>query len=384
MDFDAIFNRYKEVTLHGRYITLQEIEPLLQKFNTNNQLTIAGNSVLGKPIYTYEIGTGNIRILIWSQMHGNESTTTKALFDFLNFLHGGADEAKELLQQFTFRCLPMLNPDGSEKYTRENANGVDLNRDACNLTQPESIALREAFEAFSPHYCYNLHDQRTIFGVDDSGKPATVSFLAPSYNQERETNETRLKAIYVIAAMNRELQKHIPGQVGRFDDAFNINCVGDTFQFLNVPTILFEAGHFANDYQREETRKFIFIALLAGLKGLNENVIVGNENLEYLNIPQNKVVFYDFVYKKIKINYDSNKIITNFALQYREELVEGEVCFNAYFAEIGELENYFGHFEYEADGATYSDNEDNIPELGQKANFSLDKKIKIVNGMIKS
>jgi hypothetical protein len=49
------------------------------KLNTDNQLSVIGNSVLGKPIYKYIIGTGNIKIYLWSQMHGNESTTTKGL-----------------------------------------------------------------------------------------------------------------------------------------------------------------------------------------------------------------------------------------------------------------------------------------------------------------
>jgi hypothetical protein len=47
-------------------------------------------------------------------------------------------------------------------YTRLNANEVDLNRDSQNLTQPESKVLREIFDLFQPHYCFNLHDQRTI------------------------------------------------------------------------------------------------------------------------------------------------------------------------------------------------------------------------------
>jgi len=350
----------------------------LKKWKTE----IIGRSVLGKPIYAFEAGTGKTRIMMWSQMHGNEGTTTKALFDFLNVLHGNTEIGKKLLENFTFCCLPMVNPDGSKAYTRENANGVDLNRDAQMLTQPESIALRKAFDDFKPHYCYNLHDQRTIYGAGATTNPATVSFLAPAYNMEREMNDIRRKAIHVIVAMDKTLQRFIPKQVGRFDDAFNLNCIGDTFQFLNVPTILFEAGHFQGDYEREMSRKFIFIALLSGLNHINENVIVSNEIEYYLNIPQNKVVFYDIVYKNIKINYDSNEIITNFAVQYQEELIEDRVSFSAYFAEIGDLENYFGHFEYDAKGAIYSDEKDNIPKLHQKADFYLDKNIKVVNGMV--
>jgi hypothetical protein len=384
MNLEELFNQYKEQSIQGRYLTLDHIQPLLDQLNTNNQVKIIGKSVLGKPIYSYEIGTGETRIYLWSQMHGNESTTTKALFDFINVLNSGSDFANTLLKTFTFYSIPILNPDGAALYTRENANKIDLNRDSQNLTQPESNVLREVFETFKPHYCFNLHDQRTIFGAGATGKPATVSFLAPSYNEERDVNDNRLKAINLIAGINDELQKYIPGQVGRFDDSFNINCIGDTFQFLGVPTILFEAGHFPEDYDREITRKFIFFALITSFKLISENDLVNNRIGDYLNISQNKVVFYDFMYKNIKINYDGIEIITNFVAQYREELIENKIHFNAYIVEVGELENYFGHYEYDGKEAIYSDDLTNFPKSNQKADFYLNKNVKFVNGLIKS
>jgi hypothetical protein len=384
MNYEDLFSQNLETHLKGRYITLNDIEPLLLQFNSDSQVQIIGQSVLGKPIYKYEIGTGNTRVLLWSQMHGNESTTTKALFDFLNLLNGNSDLAKNLLSEFTFCILPMLNPDGAFLYTRENSNVIDLNRDAQNLTQPESKLLRSTFSEFKPNYCYNLHDQRSIYGIEsETIKPATVSFLAPAYNENRDVNEVRTKAIQVIVAMNKILQEFIPNQVGRFDDSFNINCVGDTFQFLNVPTILIEAGHFQGDYDREFTRKFVFIALVEGLKKIYENDIVCNKIEDYMNIPHNKICFYDFIYKNIKINYDNNKIITNFALQFKEELIDNQLVFNAYTAAIGDLEGFSGHFECDVEEALYEDLEINIPKIDQKAEFSLGKSIKFVNGLIK-
>ena len=383
MNLEELFITNKEDSIKGRYLTLESIEPILHKLNTDNQLSVIGNSVQGKPIYQYRIGSGKIKIYLWSQMHGNESTTTKGLFDFLKLLHSKSDLAIKLLETFTFCCIPMLNPDGAKLYTRENANKVDLNRDSQDLTQPESKVLRITYESFMPDYCYNLHDQRTIFGVADSGKPATMSFLAPSFNQEREVNESRLQAINLIACINDSLQQLIPGQVGRFDDSFNINCIGDTFQYLGTPTLLFEAGHFQSDYEREETRKYVFVSLLSSFIALYENDIVVNRIDDYLNIPQNKVVFYDLMYKKVRINYDGIEKITNFALQYKEELFENNITFNAYLVEIGELDGYFGHYEYDANGSYYSDDTDDFPKLNQKANFYLNKTIKIVNGLIK-
>jgi hypothetical protein len=383
MNLEELFITNKEHSINGRYIVLNGIETLLESLNTNKQLNRIGKSVLGKPIYSYEIGTGKIRIFLWSQMHGNESTTTKALFDFLNLLHSGSELAEDFLNTFTFLLIPMLNPDGATLYTRENANNIDLNRDSQNLSQPESRILRETFNLFKADYCFNLHDQRTIFGVSDSGVSATLSFLAPSYNDEREINETRLRAIDLIATVYEQLQTYLPNQIGRFDDTFNLNCVGDMFQHLGVPTILIEAGHFPDDYEREETRKFVFMSLVSSFSLLSENVIVDNGIDKYLNIPQNKAVFYDIIFKNIKINYDGIEIITNFAAQYKEELIENQVCFNAYIVKIGDLEHNFGHLEYQADGAVYTDGGTNIPNLNQKADFYLDKDIKVTNGMIK-
>ena len=382
MNLEQLFNQFKEQSIKGRYIILDDILPVLEKLNRNNQLEIIGKSVQEIPIYRYNIGTGKIKILLWSQMHGNESTTTKALIDFLNVLNSGSKLAQKFLETFTFCCIPMLNPDGAKLYTRENANKVDLNRDSKDLSQPESRVLREVFENFEPDFCFNLHDQRTIFGVDDTGKPATLSFLAPAYNEEREINESRLKAINLIAGINKVLQESIPGQIGRFDDSFNINCIGDTFQYLGVPTVLFEAGHFSNDYLREETRKYIFISLVSSFNILGENDIVNNDLDKYLSIPQNKVVFYDFLYKNIKINYDGIEIITNFAAQYKEELINGQICFIAYIVQISELDNYFGHVEYDAKGAKYHDERGSFPRINEKANFYLDNSIKVVNGVI--
>jgi hypothetical protein len=378
MNYLNLHQQNKAESLFGRYITLKHIEPLLAKYPT----TTVGHSVLGKPIYKLLLGSGKTKVFMWSQMHGNEATTTKALFDFINFLHSNTTASEAILNSFTFCLLPMLNPDGAELYTRENANGIDLNRDAQDLSQPESKVLRQVFEAFQPDYCYNLHDQRTIYGVADTGKPATVSFLAPAYNETRDINEVRTKAMSVIVAMNEVLQPLIPNLVGRFDDSFNINCVGDTFQYLKVPTILFEAGHFPNDYEREETRKYIFVALLSGIQYLYENDIVGNKNEDYLKIPQNKVVFYDFVYKNVKINYDDKEKIINFAAQYNEVLNKDKVTFEARIAQIDNLESYFGHNVIDAQGETYHDDEADFPNIEQKADFYLGKNIKIVNGLI--
>ncbi|WP_159799387.1 M14 metallopeptidase family protein [Flavobacterium sp. MK4S-17] len=383
MEIEELFAINKEQKLYGRYITNNHIEPCLEELKNYFDIKVLGESVSGKPIYRVKAGIGKVKIFMWSQMHGNESTTTKAIFDFFNVLKSNDARAAIYLKYFSFYIIPILNPDGAELYTRENANKIDLNRDSVNLTQPESILLRKAFDEFKPDFCYNMHDQRTIFGLegDDGVKPATVSFLAPAYNAERDINANRQIAINLIAAMASCLEKYIPGQVGRFDDSFNINCIGDMFQYLSVPTVLIEAGHFANDYEREQTRKFVFFAILSGFDAIYENVLVVNKNTNYFNIPENKIIFYDMMYKNVKINYENKEIITNFASQYKEVLFDNSVIFQAFISEIGNLEDKAGHIEFECNAQNFSgiDNK-SYPELDTKADFFIGPDRKFSNG----
>src|SRR5690606_15400162 len=127
----------------------------------------------------------------------NESTTTKALFDFFKFLsqeEAFQDEIEAFLRNYTFYVFPILNPDGAKLYTRENANGVDLNRDAQNLSEKESQCLRRVFEELNPSLCLNLHDQRSIYGLKN-GNPATISFLSPAADKKRKITQARKEAM---------------------------------------------------------------------------------------------------------------------------------------------------------------------------------------------
>ena len=376
-----IATQHLESSLIGKYIHLESILPLLKSFESVFEISEIGKSVQQRSVYQVKIGTGKTKILVWSQMHGNEPTTTKGLFDFFNFLATDSREANQIKSQYTLLCVPMLNPDGAFAYTRENANGIDLNRDAYLATQPEMKLLKALYENFKPDYCYNLHDQRTIFGTDELNLPATISFLAPAYNEERTYNEVRIKAIEVINKMNNVLMQYIPNQIGRFDDSYNVNCTGDYFTTQNTPTILFEAGHYPNDYNREESRKYVFIALLSSFFDNYENVVVDNELQKYLRIPQNNKCFFDFIYKNVKIIDNSVEKIINFAAQYQEILVKNEIHFEAIISKISDLENYSGHVEYDCESLLFSSEGKNNPEIGAKATFTLNNLTKFNNGV---
>ena len=331
---------YKERSVQNRYITLETLETCLKK-RPAASLKILGKSVQGEPLYAFTLGKGETRILMWSQMHGNESTTTKAVWDMVNYLE--SSEGLAILETCTLMIVPMLNPDGAKAYTRVNANEVDLNRDAQELTQPESQALRDLFEKFKPDYCFNLHDQRTLFSVGQSANVATVSFLSPASNQEREVTPSREVAMKLIVAMNETLQRMIPEQVGRYDDGFNANCVGDTFQMLNVPTILFEAGHSPKDYMRENTREYIFHALIKALTTISKGEIENYSTSDYFKIPENGKLFYDIlVHDPQVLNPDLAPGIS-LGIRFKEVLDGNRILFKPELGDMGKLDGFYGH-----------------------------------------
>lgn len=348
---NSIYSLVKTPELFGRYITNSHVEKCLVKLPKSLVSTI-GYSVEKRPIYSLKFGKGSIKILLWSQMHGNESTTTKALFDCFNLFLTNNAIPNTILEACTLMVIPILNPDGAERYTRLNANEVDLNRDAQELSQPESKVLRAVYNDFKPDYCFNLHGQRTIYNVGKTNVSSTLSFLSPSQDKERSLTENRKVAMSIISKINEMMQTELPDGIARYDDGFNINCVGDTFQNFGVPTILYEAGHLSNDYNREAVRRLMFIAILKGLHAIAEGIDASNYE-DYLSIPENGKQFYDIIIRNARLKEDSDTT-TDVAILYKETLVKGKIEFIPVIEAITNLDNYFGHQEINANGKLLS------------------------------
>lgn len=341
---DLDYNKIMVPTISGRYINYDHVNEFLKTLPATFKIEVVGKSVRNESIKSITFGSGPNKILMWSQMHGNESTTTKAVVDFLSYLKQDIVDVSEISKSCTLKIIPILSPDGARNYTRVNANKIDLNRDAQDLSQPESRVLKTVYEEFKPNYCLNLHDQRTIFNVGETSKPATVSFLAPAFDKDRNISPSRKLSMQLIAAMNNKLQKEIPGQVGRYDDGFNANCVGDAFQMRKTPTILFEAGHYDDDYDRDKTRVFIFKALLQGIKVISKNLVSDYTIEQYLSIPENGKQFVDILV--VNDNFIKNQLTKSelVQIQYKEVLNKGKVAF---IPELYHLEKkpseIFGH-----------------------------------------
>ena len=333
---------YKESNIQHRRFKHQDIVPLIESLSSPFVVSQAGSSLEGHSIYQVKIGRGKTNVLLWSQMHGNESTTTKAIFDLFKAFQT-ADQLPlfdTILSSCTLCFIPILNPDGAYAYTRTNANNVDLNRDAQNKSQPESRLLWDIYKDFAPDFCFNLHGQRTIYGFEDTGKSSVLSFLAPSADEERSITLSRKRSMQVITHIYNALSPYLSKNIGLYDDGFNHNCTGDSFQADGTPTILFEAGHYPNDYDREITRQFMFVAIITAIENTFNNTVL--DEISYFDIPEHQQCYCDILFK--------NSLDGDIGILYVEKLTSDKIKFIPEFASKDTTSSMFGHRVIDASG----------------------------------
>jgi len=340
-DIDLINDWYDLNYQHkiiGRWVRTAQILPLIKELSPFFEVNKIGESFLKNDIYKISFGKGKRKILIWSQMHGNESTGTKALFDLFKFFETNAVKNRlvaDILKECTIVCIPILNPDGAEAYTRVNAEEIDLNRDVIDKKAVESTILQDILIEENPEYCFNLHDQRTIFSVGKENNPATISFLAPSVDKERSITKGRIQTMKVIMDMNNVLQNYIPGHIGRYTDEFYSTATGDNFQKMGHNTILIESGHFKDDYQREKTRKYTFLSLFIGIQSISKPS--SNDNIDaYFEIPCNDKNYYDIIVKSV--SFQGKKV--DIGILFEEKIVNSKLQFIARLDKIKNLSKY--------------------------------------------
>lgn len=361
-----------EEEFNNRYVEPKKLFKFLQE-NYSSYVTQIGTSVLGKPIYRINIGQGSKNILFWSQMHGNESTGTLALLDILKFSHKKSALSDFILSEYQLDIVMMLNPDGAEIWQRRNIEGIDINRDFIAKTSPEMRLLYEISQQKKYDLAFNLHDQRSIFGVSNTNNPATLAFLSPSVDEERSLNNCRKCAMSIIYKMFEDISQLIPNHISRFTDEFYPRASGDNFQKMGIPTILIEAGHFFKDYKRKQTRKYFTLSILSALYNFKKDEYLNNYE-QYFSIPENNIMFYDIKITNVNIS-DNKKDTADIAIQYKEVIENGkdEISFIGIVEEIGDLSHFSGHLEYDAQGRKFSSKFNKYPKIGMLADFQLDE-----------
>lgn len=376
------YENYKENRISKKRFGYEVIQPLIQNRSADFTVETLGNSVEGRPVHSLTYGEGNLKVMLWSQMHGNESTATMALFDLFNFLESSNDEfveiREEIKEKLQVKFIPMVNPDGAERFQRRNALGIDLNRDAIRLSSPEALILKEARDAFDPSFGFNLHDQNIYYNAENTSYPATISVLAPAYNEATEINEVRSNAMKVIVGMNKILQEETPGHVGKYNDAFEPRAFGDNFQKWGTSTILIESGGYPNDPEKQYIRKLNFMIILNALYEIATSRYENYEVDDYFNIPDNDSKMMDLLIRNVSMKEGDYTFQADVGIRRQEQDTAEEYYFEGTIQDLGDLSIYYGYEEVDSSGLEMLMGKVWEDEMEWK-DLSLEKAIELLN-----
>jgi predicted deacylase len=140
-------------------------------------------------------------VLLLAQQHGNEPAGGEAALVLAQAL---ATERSAVLERVNVVILPRANPDAAERFGRESASGIDINRDHLLVRTPEAQAITTAMLRYAPQVVLDLHEFtvagrwvskfNTVMRADALLQAATVGNLSPAVQAAQ--------ARYLAAARN--------------------------------------------------------------------------------------------------------------------------------------------------------------------------------------
>ncbi len=316
------------------------------------QVSLAGRSVQERDIYAVRWGQGPIKILLWSQMHGDEPTATMALLDLWKALQEAQHlpEAKNWSQKVSLYFLPLLNPDGAIAYQRRNALGIDLNRDALRLTSPESRILNHWRDSLDADWGFNLHDQHRYYSVGNTNLTAAVAFLAPPPDLNRSNPPHRQDAMKLIGSLGNQLEKIIPGQVSRYSDAFENRAFGDNFTARGTRTVLIEAGWLTGDNEKQTLRRLYFASLVASIDAISRGSYQKIPLADYNRLPFNQNRLFELLIREATLQDRGNEYLMDIAFKSAEYGSDKNWYTKSTIADLGDLNPHSAHHVIDGKG----------------------------------
>ena len=307
-----------------------------------------GASLEGRSINMIITGTGQFRVMLWSQMHGDEPTATAALFDVFDYFqrHRGDPVVDRILSSLTLYVVPMLNPDGAERFQRRNAQGIDVNRDALSLQTPEGQILKSLRDRFNPRVGFNLHNQGWNTSVGDPPQPASISLLSVAYDKPRSENAGRKLTKKICAVIRDALEPFASGQIGRYDDEFEVRAFGDNLTLWGTPVVLIETGPFPSGEPDPALVRLNFVGMLAALDALATGNVDKADPKRYDTLPMNESkLFYVLVKGATILTGTGIPAFTadiGLSANRRVRTVEGrrQMAIQSNIADVGDLRTY--------------------------------------------
>ncbi|MCB2156382.1 amidohydrolase family protein [bacterium] len=306
----------------------------------------AGTSIEGRQLVSMRFGRGERRVMIWARQHGDEPDCTAALCLFLYNLITRHEEPlfKLLLDKISFCIFPMVNPDGVYRFTRQNAQGIDLNRDAVAQTTPESKALIALKDDFQPEYAFNLHDMSARKSTGNKDLVA-LAFQAGPFEPGDTDNEVRLKGKHIIGLMAEAARTRAPRNLARYTADYMHTAFGDSMMRWGVSTILVESGGWFPEKGGDEFVIRLFaMSLIRGLHAIANGEDAKPSGKEYDRLPfDSGKAFADEIYEGARVfeggalNMFDGDIAVN--LERRTRRVEDSKLSIGAFEGVGDLQD---------------------------------------------
>jgi hypothetical protein len=294
----ALAERFRVGAIAQRRFTHAQFWHAVDPSVATGRLAVAevGRSMQGRALRTVTFGRGPTKVFLWSQMHGDEATATMALADIFAFLTAPEPSAlrDRIAEGLTVTFLPMLNPDGAEVFQRENAAGIDINRDVRRLASPEGRTLKAVRDRLEPHFAFNLHDQNARTRAGD-GPQAAIALLPPAADQARSYGPVRSRARRVAAWLAADFRNAVAGRIAKYDDTFNPRAFGDLMQAWGASTVLIESGALPDDPQKQRLRTIKAAAMLGVLEAIATRAYERADPAAYESLPFNRGGAYDLL-----------------------------------------------------------------------------------------
>jgi len=152
---------------HTRISSSAEMREYLHSLaatDSQARIEVLGQSVQGRPLEALLLRgsdqprTGRrLMVMIVGSLHGAaEPASGEALLHLARSLTRG--DLAPLRAALDVVLIPNANPDGRDLQRRGNANRINLNMDFIALTQPETVALKQALIRFQPDIVLDAHE----------------------------------------------------------------------------------------------------------------------------------------------------------------------------------------------------------------------------------
>jgi hypothetical protein len=297
-------------------------------------------------------------VLLWSQMHGDEPTATSALFDLYEYLRRHRDEpaVRAILERLTVHTVPMLNPDGAERWQRRNVQSLDLNRDALLLQSAEGQLLKRLRDELEPAVGFNLHNQNWSTTAGRPPTPAAISLLSVAYDEARSMNEGRRLTRRLGAVVRDALEPLASGRIGRYDDSFEVRAFGDNLTRWGTPVLLIETGPWPAANPDPPLVRLNFVALVRALHALADGSVHRADTRRYDSLPENESFGFYYLVKNvgIRLGRDVPPFTGDVGISgsRRVRVVDGrrEVFVALSVGDLGDLRTHVGLFEIDGTG----------------------------------